>query len=73
MGIGMSYEMRRVCPGCEKSHTLFWEGKDTPSTMDKLFYTCPVSGTEYILTQAGIPVWQEEFSCPEGSVPIHRR
>lgn len=73
MGIGMSYELRRACPGCGKNHTFFWEGRDTPSTMDRLYYTCPVSGTEYVLAQGGITVWQEEFSVPEGSVVVHRR
>ena len=72
MGIGMSYEMTRACPGCGRNHTLFWEGQDTPSTMDAIYYMCPVSGTKYVV-HGGIPIWKEEFSAPAGSVVIDRR
>jgi len=63
-----SYKMNRDCPGCGKKHILFYEGTDTPSNLDNLKFICPSDDKTYRVVHRDIPVWQEEFSIPEGAI-----
>lgn len=62
-----TYEMEKLCPGCNHQHTLVYEGKE-PNSVDPVIYQC--TSTKRYFRVRGMCVWCEQSSIPEDAVKL---